>query len=143
MNRVKRLKPVQDLAAQDERKAAAHLGEYVSRVEQAQQRLGELIAWERDYAARMQQGAVNLSELQSYRLFMAQLGEAIEQQRAVVAEAEQDVSQAREHWQTKYARHAALSKVLEQCLRDERKAAERREQRELDEFNLTRMPPRS
>lgn len=143
MNRVKRLKPVQGLAAQDERKAAAHLGEHLGRVEEAQQRLGELLAWERDYVARMQQGAVNLSELQSYRLFMGKLGEAIEQQRAVVAEAERGVSEAREHWQTKYARHAALSKVLEQCLRDERKAADRREQHQLDEFNLTRMPSKS
>jgi flagellar protein FliJ len=143
MNRIKRLKPVQDLAAQDERKAAAQLGENVGRVEEAQQRLGELLAWERDYAARMQQGAVNLSELQSYRLFMGKLGEAIEQQRAAVAEAERGVSQARTHWQSKYARHAALSKVVEQCRKDEVAAAERREQRQLDEFNLIRTQPKS
>ena len=143
MNRVKRLKPVQDLAAQDERKAAAHLGDHLGRAEEAQRRLGELLVWERDYAARMQQGAVNLSELQSYRLFMGQLGAAIEQQRSMVAEAERCVSQAREYWQTKYARHAALSKVVDQYLRDEHKAAERREQHQLDEFNLTRAPSKS
>jgi flagellar biosynthesis chaperone FliJ len=53
------------------------------------------------------------------------------------------VSQAREHWQTKYARHAALSKVVDQCLQDERKVVERREQHQLDEFNLTRLPSKS
>lgn len=140
MDRIKRLKPAQDLAARNERRAAVHLGEHVERVNEAQQRLAELLAWERDYAERVQHGVVNLGELHSYRLFMRQLGVAVEEQRRVVAEAESGVSQAREHWQAQYARHAALCKVVEQYRRNERKVEERREQHQLDEFNLTRKP---
>lgn len=140
MTRVKRLRPVQDLAAQDERRAAARLGERLGQVEEARRRLDELLTWERDYATRMREGAVSLSELQSFRLFMGQLGEAIEQQRLLVAEAEDGALEAREHWQSRYTRCAALNKVVEHYLREERRAADRREQGQLDEFNTQRVP---
>lgn len=132
------MQPVQDLASREERQAAAHLGECLGQVRAARQQLDELIGWERDYAARMRQGAVSLSELQSYRLFMCQLGEAIGQQRAALAEAERGMTRAREQWEARYARHAALSQVIERCRADQRKADERREQRQLDEFNARR-----
>lgn len=138
MSRTQRLKPVQELAARDEREAAAQLGERVDQVAQARRRLDDLLAWERDYAARMREGAVNLAELQSYRLFMQRLGEAIEQQRRQVVEAESAAAQARDDWQSRHARHAALSKFVERCLEDEREAAERREQRQQDEFSMAR-----
>lgn len=140
INRVKRLKPVQELASQDERQAAVRLGERIARVDEAQRRLDELLTWEQDYTARMREGVVSLSELHSFRLFMSQLGEAIAQQRAVLADAEQGALEARDHWQSKYTRCAALDKIVQQYLRDERQAAERREQSQLDEFNTRQVP---
>lgn len=137
MKRVQRLKPVQDLAARREREAAASLGEQITRVAEVQRRLDELLIWEQDYIQRMG-SAVSAGELQSYRLFMARLGEAIDQQRALMVDVRRSEARARDHWQARYARYAALSKLIERYRREERDESERREQRQLDEFNVSR-----
>lgn len=135
MNRAKRLKPVQRMAARDEEHAIVQLGERVDHLDKSNRRLEELQLWRQEYTARMKRDSIKLNDLQGYRLFMHQLGDAIEQQQAVVVRAREQEVAARKHWQSKYARRAALDRIIERFLKEEREAFERREQMQLDEFN--------
>ncbi|MEJ2059035.1 MAG: flagellar export protein FliJ [Acidihalobacter sp.] len=134
MTRAKRLEPVKEIAAREERAAARQLNELQRRVNEARERLVELQAWDGEYAEDRAQGSFNLAELQGLREFMLRLGDAIEQQRMVVLEAEAALALGREAWLATHTRHTALTQVIEQYRRDAERQEQRREQQQSDEF---------
>ena len=79
---------------------------------------------------------MNASQLQEYRAFLAKLDEAIRQQEKVVAASQASHSNHKDNWKQKHTRTQALGKVVERYQREERKAADRSEQKESDERNI-------
>jgi flagellar FliJ protein len=130
------MEPVIRIAAERERAAARRLGEARGYLQQQQQRQTELLDYHREYAQRFREaGSIGLggAQLQSYRVFLAQLDQAIDYQRGVVTRSEEVVAARLREWHETRTRLKALDKVVERYQAEERRCEERREQSETDE----------
>lgn len=136
MTRSKRMTPVVKVAENREQAAARVLGEARQRLEQQQRKLDELITYRDQYSQEFQQRSgqgMGVARLQDFRVFLARLNEAIEQQRRLVERCHQNCERQRLQWVASRTRTQALGKVVDRYQREERRAAERREQHDTDE----------
>jgi flagellar FliJ protein len=139
VTRGKRLEPVHGLAVEAERSAAQRLADAERVAAEALERLTQLEHYEREYRTTLQQRVaegIGATGLRDYQAFLARLGEALTQQRSVLAKAVAGRGAAREQWLASSTRRRAVGKVIEQAVAAERRDAERREQRDLDERAL-------
>ncbi|WP_028239485.1 flagellar export protein FliJ [Stutzerimonas azotifigens] len=137
-SRADRLAPVIEMAERAEREAAKLLGQGQTQLTQAKNKLSELEQYFGDYQRQwMEQGARGVSGdwLMNYQRFLSQLESAIGQQRRSVAWHENNLGKLRDQWQQRHARLEGLRKLVERYLREARVAADKREQRLLDEFS--------
>lgn len=136
MTRAKRLEPVQDLADEAERRLAQGVAGFERRVRDAETKLLELerylAEYEQQFAARAGKG-IGVMELRDYQAFLARLGDAIQQQRGVVQRAQSERDAERLRWQDAAKRVKALDHVVDQWQAEERRALDKREQRDTDE----------
>lgn len=136
-SKAQRLAPVIEMAERAERQAATQLGQGQVQLEQAQTKLAEL---ERYYADYQQQWidagsrGVTGQWLMNYQRFLSQLEVAISQQRRSVAWHSDNLTKLRAHWQQRNARLEGLRRLVERHLQEARVAADRHEQKVLDEF---------
>lgn len=136
-SKAERLAPVVDMAEREEREAVKRLGQGQQQLGQAQVRLDELERYYADYQQQwMNEGSRGVSGqwLMNYQRFLSQLETAIGQQRRSVAWHQDNLDKLRQHWQQKHARVEGLRKLVERHLREARIAADKREQKLLDEF---------
>jgi flagellar FliJ protein len=136
MTRSKRMQPVVKVAATREQEAARQLGECRRVVDEREARLAELIAYQGEYTERFQansEGGMDMARLQDFRVFLAKLNEAIEQQRRLVERAHHDYHAKKSFWFSKRSHALAIDKVVERFEKDERRDDDRREQHDLDE----------
>lgn len=137
-SRVRRLMPVVDMALDDERKAAARLGEMQQQVEQAEGRLRDLefycSEYQKGWAQRGGQG-VDREWLLNYQRFLAQMQTAIDQQQQTVRFHKLGADKAREQWRQRYQRLEALRALIERYRQEARVKADRQEQKLLDELS--------
>jgi flagellar FliJ protein len=136
MNRAKRLEPVQEVVGDAERRLAQSVANFQRRVRESEAKLQELeryrIEYEQQFNQRAGQG-MTAPGLRDYQAFLARLNEAVKQQQALVQRAvvERDAEQVR--WQHAAKRAKALDHVVGQWQADERRANDRRDQRDTDE----------
>ena len=136
MTRAKRMKPVQNLYDDTERRHAVALATVERKVADAEAKLQELERYRGDYENQFKQRAgrgIGARDLRDYQAFLARLTEAIRQQHAVVKRAQSERDAERLRWQEAAKRAKALGHVVEQWQTEERRASDRREQRESDE----------
>jgi flagellar FliJ protein len=139
MSPSKRLKPVQQVAANRERNAARSMGQARAHLAQEEAKLAQLREYHQEYLERFQQASaqgMSVNQLQEYRAFLAKLDEAILQQEKVVAASMAKHTTHRDDWKQKHTRTQALGKVVERYRKEERKAEDRAEQKENDERNI-------
>ena len=135
--RAERLTPVVDMATAAEREAARALGRSLQQLQQSQNQLGELQRYLGDYQQQwLTAGGQGVSGqwLVNYQRFLTQLDTAIGQQRRSVEWNQENVRKAREQWQKCHARLERLRKLVQRYLDEARAAAEKREQKLLDEL---------
>ena len=136
MTRSQRLAPVQDVFENAERRLAQSLAAYERRVTEAEQKLSELTRYRGEYEQQLTQRAasgIGVMELRDYQAFLARLTEAMRQQQSVVQRMRSDRDAERIRWQDAAKRAKALEHVATQWEGEERRLAERREQRDTDE----------
>jgi flagellar protein FliJ len=136
VTRAKRMKPVQELFDDTERRLALGLAATERRVAEAEAKLQELERYRSDYDKQFAQRAgqgIGATSLRDYQVFLARLAEAIRQQQAVVKRAQAERDAERLRWQEAAKRAKALGHVVEQWQTEERRASDRREQRDSDE----------
>jgi flagellar FliJ protein len=136
VTRAKRMKPVQNLFDDSERQLALGLATIERKVAEAEAKLQELERYRSDYDKQFAQRAgrgIGATSLRDYQAFLARLSEAIRQQQAVVKRAQSERDAERQRWQEAAKRAKALGHVVEQWQTEERRASDRREQRESDE----------
>jgi flagellar FliJ protein len=136
MVRSKRIQPIVDLAENRQMDAARKLGQSRKVLERHQQRLTELVAYREEYSRHFDQGfkgGMGVMKLNEYRSFLSRLDEAIGQQRELVEQARRDCDHSRQGWLQTRTRSQALDKVKERYLGEERREAERVEQKITDE----------
>jgi flagellar FliJ protein len=130
------MKPVQNLYDDTERRLAQGLATVERRVAEAEGKLQELERYRGEYDKQFAQragGGIGVTALRDYQAFLAKLTEAIKQQQAVVRRAQSERDAERQRWQEAAKRAKALGHVVEQWQTEERRASDRREQRESDE----------
>lgn len=136
MTRTQRLAPVQTLFDDKERRLAQSLAAFERRVTDGETKLSELeryrAEYERQFAQRAKAG-LGATDLRDYQAFLARLNDAIRQQRTLVQRAQIERDAERQRWQESARCAKALDHVVDQWRADERRASDRREQRETDE----------
>jgi flagellar FliJ protein len=136
VTRAKRMKPVQNLYDDTERRLALGLATIERRVAEAEAKLQELERYRSEYDKQFAQragGGIGVTALRDYQAFLSRLSDAIKQQQAVVKRAQSERDAERLRWQEAAKRAKALGHVVEQWQTEERRASDRREQHESDE----------
>lgn len=132
--------PLMALLGQAERErdtAVALLQQASDNFAAAQSQADQLVAYRAEYEARFREQFrqnSSVSILQCYQGFSSRLTQAIEQQQQIAAHAERRVEQAREGLREQEMRVASVRKLLERRLTEQRIAADRRDQKQTDEF---------
>jgi flagellar FliJ protein len=97
----------------------------------------QLVAYRSEYEARFREQFSRTSTidiLQCYQGFSARLGQAIDQQQQVAAHAALKLEQSREGLRDQEMRVASVRKLIERRLQELRLVADRRDQKQTDEF---------
>ena len=144
--RAKRLAPVVEMAARDERDAARLLGQCQGQLAQAQAQLGDLERYRSDYQQQwIEQGQRGVSGqwLMNYQRFLSQLETAIEQQCKSISWYQDNLDKARAHWQKRHVRLEALRKLVARYVREAQQLEGKREQKLLDELSQRLHAPHS
>jgi flagellar protein FliJ len=136
MTRTKRIAPVQTLFDDNERRLAQSLAAFERRAAESEKKLQELERYRAEYEKQFTQRAgrgIGATDLRDYQAFLARLNEAIRQQTALVQRAQIERDAERQRWQDSARRAKALGFVVDGWRAEERRADDRRDQRETDE----------
>lgn len=136
-----RFKPIQKIAENHERKAAAAFGESLRARQAAERQLQELQGYHKEYLVRFEKainGGLTPARLREYQVFIDKLENAIRQQQDVLAEHSRHCEVDKRHWQGRYTKSKALDVVVERMRQEERQREEKREQAQTDERNQRR-----
>ncbi|MFE8069507.1 flagellar export protein FliJ [Marinobacteraceae bacterium S3BR75-40.1] len=136
MQRSQRLQVVLDLEKRREDAALTNMQQARNALQAEEQRLEELQQYLAEYHEQMRkgsQGTVHVARLQAMHGFVNQLNDAIGHQRQRVESFQQQFAQARDQWRQAWDRREGMARFIEECRRQEQHAADRQEQREIDE----------
>ena len=131
-SRAQQLQPAVEQARQRSEDALAQLATQQQLLARAEHQLSELQRYRQEYAAAGD-GAQSVAALLNRQQFVERIDRAIVQQEAEVARQTRQLAQVRDHWRRAHARESALDSVVAQHREEERRAADRHEQAEVDE----------
>ncbi|MCH8530536.1 MAG: flagellar export protein FliJ [Saccharospirillum sp.] len=137
MKRSERLHIIEKLAQQREDQAAKALAQLRAQLENEQAQLDELDSYRTEYQSYLQrQGSEGLSIVQWRRTqgFIDQLSQVMRQQQQVISRFHEQEGQLLQHWQRLYQRRKSLGQLVERVSLDEFIAADRAEQKAIDEL---------
>jgi len=136
MKKSQRLRPVRDLKQQQERQEARKLADMQQQLALARRQLEELQGYLREYF-----GAVNASrqmvkqasQLGLYQSFISRLQDAIQHQAQQIRQREQVVQAQTHKWMEASTRLKSLDDLIARARQQEEIAADKREQKILDD----------
>lgn len=146
MTRSDRLAPVQKVLGQTEQQRARALGESQQRLAAAESRLKDLQQYRQEYELNFRQRASkgqSVTALRDFQVFLARLDQAIQQQEQVTEAARGDVAGHTTRWQSAARQVKAVDSVVGRWQNEERRADDRREQKETDERAQRSAHPRA
>lgn len=138
MKRSERLDVVQQAAARTERERAERVGAAERHLTEMQQKLTALEKYRGEYEAGFAAragGGVDVIGMRDFQTFLAKLGEALIQQRELVALACKALEAERSHWREAAQRQHVVETLAERWQGEETRAANRRDQIESDELS--------
>ena len=141
MKRSERLDVVQQAAARTERERAERVGAAERHLAEMQQKLTALEKYRGEYEAGFATragGGVDVIGMRDFQTFLARLGEAMAQQRELVAQAQKALDAERSHWREAAQRAHVVETLAERWQSEESRAADRRDQNESDELSQQR-----
>ena len=141
MKRSERLEPVQQAAARTERERAERVGAAERHLTEMQQKLTALEKYRGEYESNFASRAgagVDVIGMRDYQTFLARLGEALNQQRELVAMAQRALDAERSNWREAAQRAHVVESLAERWQTEETRAADRRDQQESDELSSQR-----
>jgi len=130
------LEMLTDLARTQTDESAKRLGLLQNAQLSASQKLEMLMKYRQDYALQLQalmSEGLATAKLRNYQAFLVTLDGAIEQQRAIVAQALTRLDHGRDDWRNNKRRLNSFDTLAERMRRQELMAQAKREQRESDE----------
>ena len=142
MIRSKRLHRIADHVGQDQEAAARELGRRRQQLQEQEDQLQRLQEYCLNYHQQLADARARggtAAQMANYSQFLVRLNDAIRQQEQNVAAATRAFDQQRKVWIQARARTKAVEKAADRCATEEALDEERREQRQNDELNLTRL----
>ena len=130
------LEMLTDLARTQTDESAKRLGMLQNAQLSASQKLDMLTKYRQDYVEQLQalmSEGLATAKLRNYQAFLVTLDGAIEQQRAIVAQALTRLDHGRDDWRNNKRRLNSFDTLAERVRRQELMAQAKREQRESDE----------
>jgi flagellar FliJ protein len=141
MKRSERLDVVQQVAARTEQERAQRVAEAERHLAEMQQKLAALEKYRSEYETGFKSRAgtgVDVIAMRDFQTFMARLGEALTQQRELVALARGALDAQRSQWREAAQRAHVVETLAERWQGEEQRAANRRDQMECDELSQQR-----
>jgi flagellar protein FliJ len=138
MKRSERLDVVQQVAARTERERAERVGVAERHLTEMEQKLQALEKYRGEYEAGFATragGGVDVIGMRDFQTFLARLGEALAQQRELVALARKALDAERSNWREAAQRQHVVETLAERWQGEETRAANRRDQNENDELS--------
>jgi flagellar export protein FliJ len=137
MMKSKRFAPIQEIASSSANLLSRTMAEAAQKVADLERQLEQLKSFRDEYVRNSQSdGAIDAVKLQNYRSFLDRLGEAMRQHARNLESARAEYEKRRVAWSEKRIEAESLGRVVERFRKEERHAAEQREQREGDEAAL-------
>ncbi|MCL2022093.1 MAG: flagellar export protein FliJ [Betaproteobacteria bacterium] len=132
------LQPLLDLMHERTDEATRKLGQLIAVEQSARGRLELLVQYREEYLAgfrAVQDAGLTLQSWRNYQEFLAQLDEAIRQQKAQVEVSAQNTAGGRKHWKEQNTRLKAIDTLAIRHERAEEKKELKREQKLHDEVS--------
>lgn len=136
MLRSQRLGVVLALEERKEKEALERMGEARELMEQHKGQVDNLNRYQQEYRDQIrsnQQGVVQVSRLQAWQAFIAQLDQVILQQQGQLNQAERVFETRRIEWQQAWERRRGMEKYIATCRQQEHRAKDLQEQKISDE----------
>lgn len=134
MMKSKRFEPIHEIAATSAKDLSRSMAEAGRKVAELERQLEQLHAYRDEYVRNSQStGAIDAVKLQNYRSFLARLGEALSQHLKSLDAARKEYEKRRAQWSEKRVEAESLNRVIDRFRKEERHAADGREQREGDD----------
>jgi flagellar FliJ protein len=136
MSNVQRFELLLKVAEVREQDAARTLADNRMALQKSKGKLQELLGYRADYAKDMSNsGGLNYGvQLQDYRLFLDRLNRAISMQREQINQDGATVEASKQKWQDAHKQLAILNKVTDRTRIADRAAADKRDQKWIDEL---------
>jgi flagellar FliJ protein len=137
MMKSKRFEPIREIASASAKDLSRAMGEAGRKVAELESKVEQLQSYRDDYVRNSQSPAtIDAVKLQNYRMFLDRLGEALRQQLNSLGIARAEYDKRRALWTEKRIEAESLGRVVERFRKEERHAADQREQREGDDAAL-------
>jgi flagellar FliJ protein len=135
MMKSKRFEPIQEMASSSAKDLSRPMADAAQKVAELEQQLKQLQNYRDDYVRKTQSSnaPMDVVKLQNYRSFLERIGEAMRQQQTHLELARAEYEKRRARWSEKRIEAESLCKVVERFRKEERHAADRREQRDGDD----------
>lgn len=138
MRRSKRLQVVLELAQRREDVALKAMQIAQVSLNNQTQKLQELTQYQRDYQQALREAYKTHATAEScatYQHFLAQVGNAIEQQQQTVALAEQQFANVRKHWLSLHEKQQGMGGLIDRFRDEEDRESDKKEQKMIDELS--------
>jgi flagellar FliJ protein len=137
MMKSKRFEPIREIASTSAKDLSRAMGEAGRKVAELEGKVQQLQSYRDDYVRNSQAaGTIDAVKLQNYRMFLDRLGEAVRQQSKLLDIARAEYERRRALWSEKRIEAESLGRAVDKFRKEERHAADQREQREGDDAAL-------
>ena len=135
MTKSKRFEPIQEIASNSADELSRPMADAARKVADLERQLTQLKTYRDEYVrnSAVAGGAMDAVKLQNYRSFLDRLGDAMRQHIKNLDAARSDYERRRLQWSEKRIEAESLGRVVERFRKEERSAADRREQGEGDD----------
>jgi flagellar FliJ protein len=135
MMKSKRFEPIREIASNSADDLSRAMAEAARKVADIERQIQQLQSYRDDYLRKSGQGtaAVDAVKLQNYRSFLDRLGDALRQQMKSLELARVEYEKRRSAWSAKRIEAESLGRAVDRFRKEEQHAADRREQREVDD----------
>ena len=134
MTKSKRFEPIQELASSSADALSRPMADAARKVADLERQLTQLKTYRDEYVRNSTvAGAMDAVKLQNYRSFLDRLGDAMRQHVKNLDAARADYERRRLQWSEKRIEAESLGRAVERFRAEEQRAADRRDQRELDD----------
>ena len=134
MTKSKRFEPIQEIASNSADALSRPMADAARKVADLERQLAQLQTYRDEYVRNSAvAGAMDAVRLQNYRSFLDRLGDAMRQHVKNLDAARADYERRRLQWSEKRIEAESLGRAVERFRAEEQRAADRRDQRELDD----------